>query len=104
VDATKDLWYVSHVADIPTLRMLLNDIRDHVRRARLCKGLDPDAQVFAVTEPDFVKLWMNAAALLCIDVFHRVPLEPAQSPANCEQVNSLIAWGSRVTGQQIAVR
>lgn len=104
MDATKDLWYVSHVSDTPTLRMLLNDIRDHVRRARLCKRLDPDAQVFAVTEPDCVKLWVNAAALLCIDVFRQVPLEPSQSPANCEQVNSLIAWGIRVTGQQTAVR
>lgn len=103
MEASNELWYVTRVSDSASLRALLDDVRDHIRRARLCRRLDPDAQIFAVTEPDCVKLWVNAAALMCLDVFRRVPLQPANSPAANERVNSLVAWGSRVTGQQIAV-
>jgi len=92
MEASNDIWYVSRVADSSSLRALLEDVRAHVRRARLCKRLDPQAQVFAVTEPECVKLWVNAAALTCLDVFRRIPLEPAQSPDERQRVNSLVAW------------
>ena len=103
MSAANNEWYVTTVSDSPSLRMLLLDVREHVRRARLCQRLDANAQVFAVTEPDCVRLWVNAAAMACLDVFRRVPLHPAEGPAERERVNSLVSWGSRATGQQRAV-
>ena len=83
-------WFTTVVADSPTLRTLLNDIRDHVRRARLCGRLDTAARIYAVTEPDYVRLWVNQPALDSLDVFRRVALQADRCPAPRERVNALI--------------
>ena len=87
---SSDTWFTTTVADSPTLRMLLGDIRDHVRRARLCGRLHPEARIYAVTEPDYVRLWVNQPAQDSLDVFRRVPLRPDRRPAPRECVNALI--------------
>lgn len=85
-----ETWFTLAIADSPSLRMLLNDIRDHVRRARLSRRLDREARVYAVTEPEFVRLWVNRPALEGLDVFRRLALQPADAPAAHERVNALI--------------
>ena len=90
-----ETWYSTSVADSPTLRALLVDIRDHVRRARLCRRLDPAARIYAVTEPDQVRLWVNQPALESLDVFRRVALQPACRPGERERVNALIEGDER---------
>ena len=85
-----ETWFSTTVADSPTLRALLVDIRDHVRRARLCRRLDPEARIYAVTEPDYVRLWVNQPALEGLDVFRRVTLQADRRPGERERVNALI--------------
>jgi hypothetical protein len=85
-----ETWYALAIADSPSLRMLLADIRDHVRRARLSRRLDGEARIYAVIESDSVRLWVNRPALEGLDVFRRLTLQPAEPPAAHERVNPLI--------------
>ena len=85
-----ETWFTLAIPDSPSLRMLLSDIQDHVRRARLSRRLDGEACIYAVTESQSVRLWVNQPALTSLDVFRRVALQPADPPAAHERVNALI--------------
>ena len=90
MSAPAETWFTLAIPDSPPLRMLLADIRDHVRRARLSLRLDAEAHVYAVAEAEVVRLWVNRPALEGLDVFRRLQLQPAEPPGERERVNSLI--------------
>ena len=66
------------------------EIRHQVRRGVLSNRLQPEAQIYVVTESDDVRMFMNRAAVEAIEEIQRLPRQPSAARSLSQMTSPLI--------------
>lgn len=84
-------WYTTKIADAATLDVLLARLEAQVEEARRRGALDDEAQVYALTLDDGVRLHVNEPARAGLAVIGSLALLPSNVPASAERGRALVA-------------
>ena len=83
-------WYSARVGDHVSMRVVMDGIKEDIRRARLVHRLTPQAQIYVVTEVDAVRFHLNEDALQVCPALRNISVLAERPPHREEQVNPLI--------------
>ena len=83
-------WYSARVGDHVSMRVVMDGIKDEIRRARIAGRLTPGAQIYVVTEVDAVRFHVNEDALHLCPSLQRIAVLSDRPPHRAERINPLI--------------